>query len=328
VEHAIISCDEFTASLPEAQWLVEDIFERDSLVSLFGNPGSMKSFIALSFAAAIATGTPWMGKATIQGPVVYCAGEGVRGMARRAAGWKLHHGIDAIPDLHFYPGAPEICDPLQLKHFIEKLAVYKPVLVVIDTLARSLAGDENSGADMGAFVKAAETIEKTLDGCTVLILHHCPHADRQGKMAVRERGHSSLPGAIDTSIGVVGGMGDAILTCRKQKDDVQFEPIHLSSVTMVLKNAAETSNKKDMTTLVLVPGLPPAAKLDEHSEHLLAAFKSLGGAASWEEWVEEHNRAFEELDDKTLYKYRKKLVDAGLVVQVKRGGVFTLPLIA
>ena len=47
----------------------------------------------------------------------------------------------------------------------------EPGLLVIDTFARSFAGDENSAQEVGSAITALARIQKAL-GCTVMVVHH------------------------------------------------------------------------------------------------------------------------------------------------------------
>ena len=47
-----------------------------------------------------------------------------------------------------------------------------PAVVVIDTLNRSLNGNENDSKDMAAYIRAADAIRETFH-CAVIIVHHC-----------------------------------------------------------------------------------------------------------------------------------------------------------
>jgi hypothetical protein len=69
------------------------------------------------------------------------------------------------------------------------------VLVVIDTLNRSLAGSENKDEDMAKYIAAADSIRDKLS-CAVIIVHHC------GVDGTRPRGHTSLTGACDAQLAV------------------------------------------------------------------------------------------------------------------------------
>ncbi|NCC58888.1 MAG: bifunctional DNA primase/helicase, partial [Synergistales bacterium] len=79
--------------LVEPEFLVDDLFEADNLSLFFGESGCKKSFVAFDLAASIATGAPFYGKQTKEGPVIYIAGEGNAGMIRRREAWSRHRGI-------------------------------------------------------------------------------------------------------------------------------------------------------------------------------------------------------------------------------------------
>src|SRR5574341_259088 len=66
----------YTAALlePEAPWVVAGVL--GGVCMLWGEAGIGKSFVACSLAASVATGRPWLGRQTVEGPVVYIAGEG------------------------------------------------------------------------------------------------------------------------------------------------------------------------------------------------------------------------------------------------------------
>jgi hypothetical protein len=68
-------------------------------------------------------------------------------------------------------------------------------LVVIDTLARAMAGgNENSSEDMGLAVKSIDAV-KNASGAHVGIVHHSGKNEAMGA-----RGHSSLRAAVDTEV--------------------------------------------------------------------------------------------------------------------------------
>ena len=68
-----------------------------------------------------------------------------------------------------------------------------PVLVVIDTLNRSLNGSESRDEDMSRYIQAADAVREAFK-CAVALVHHC------GIEASRPRGHTSLTGAADAQI--------------------------------------------------------------------------------------------------------------------------------
>ncbi len=82
---------------PKANWLLKSYLDAGSLSVLFGEPESMKSFLAIDIGFSIVTGIPWHGipiKTT--GPVFYIAGEGFSGLSRRLRAWSIAHHVDLI----------------------------------------------------------------------------------------------------------------------------------------------------------------------------------------------------------------------------------------
>ena len=59
---------ELLTNPPAVRWLIRGIIEQDSLTVIYGPSGQGKSFIALSMAAAIATGSAWFDCKVSQGP--------------------------------------------------------------------------------------------------------------------------------------------------------------------------------------------------------------------------------------------------------------------
>ena len=90
----------------------------------------------------------------------------------------------------------------------------KCVLIVIDTLARAMAGgDENTSADMGKFVRNCDKLREAI-GATVNIIHHTGKDKAKGA-----RGSSALRAATDTEIEIDVGK----LAVTKQRDMAKGE---------------------------------------------------------------------------------------------------------
>src|SRR5437016_3780364 len=64
------------AELPAPAWLIEHILPQNALGCVYGAPGAGKTFLALDWALAVATGRPWDAHATRPGAVLYVAAEG------------------------------------------------------------------------------------------------------------------------------------------------------------------------------------------------------------------------------------------------------------
>lgn len=238
------------SSLPPVEWLIDDIITADGFGITYGPPASLKSFLLISWALHIASGTPWLGHKVRQGGVLYVAGEGVRGMGRRIRAWMRHHKLDGI-DLPFrlLPASVNLTDPEQLARLVRTAvaaadAEGTPIaLVVIDTVARAIPGaDENSAQDMGRFVAAIEHIKSQV-ACHVHGVHHSGKDPDRGA-----RGSSALLGAVDTMIRVTREEDRVTVEVEKQKDDDEAKPIELQIERVDLSHDLVVEH-----SLVLVP---------------------------------------------------------------------------
>ncbi|GGA69092.1 hypothetical protein GCM10011521_04130 [Arenimonas soli] len=180
-------------------WLVRGVLERDALAMFFGDPGSGKSFGAVDLAAAVATGRDWHGHRVTEGPVLFIAGEGRNGLARRFRAWEIVAGVSLEKaEIYLSPGATALTDWPAVESLmaaageVKQLLGRPPVLVIVDTVARNFGpGDENSTADMTDFIRGCDEIRQSL-GCCVLLVHHSGHGDK-----TRARGAMALKGALD-----------------------------------------------------------------------------------------------------------------------------------
>lgn len=232
----------------DPEFVIDRLLETESLAAVFGRPGSGKSFVAIDMAASVASGTPYHGRAVMQGPVIYIAGEGHNGLKRRLTAWERHHGVSlSNAPLHFSKRAtnlpdPEVADAVMAA--IESVAQAEgkpPRLVIIDTLARNFGGgDENSTRDMSLFVAGVDTIKNRFPGCTVLLVHHTGHGEGD-----RARGSSVLLGALDAEFRTELVDGITTLQGTKSKEGAIPPPIgfqgHSIEIGRTAKGEAVTS---------------------------------------------------------------------------------------
>ena len=143
--------DEPTAQL---SWTVNGIIPDKSLCSFYGSSEALKSFLAIDIGACVATGTPFKGRATRQGPVLYFAPEGSTGVPIRRDAWMKENGWSDcfVP---FYSRGGGFCFSSQndRDYLADMLAFtskyWQPRLVIFDTLWQSLGdADENSASDI------------------------------------------------------------------------------------------------------------------------------------------------------------------------------------
>jgi hypothetical protein len=218
--------------LPPPKWLIEGVLPAGGFVGVYGPPASGKSFLAIDLALSVSVGGQWQGHDCGPGaPVLYISAEGGTGIGKRAYAWLLARGVKATHARMMWliepiPLYSESNDVGALLGRIEEVET-KPAMVVIDTLARCLEGDENTQEDMGRFVTGVDKLRREW-GATALTLHHT-RLDGD-----RERGSTAFRGASDTMIAVEGvqrphgrGLVAINVECTKQRDAPGFDKMRL-----------------------------------------------------------------------------------------------------
>src|SRR5262245_31982088 len=172
-------------------YLVKGLIPRVGLTVLWGPPKCGKSFWAFDVAMHVALGWPYRDRRTSQGSVVYCSFEGAEGFKARAEAFRQRHLSDDHDSVPFYLMPTRANLPVDHAELIRAIEAedIAPAAVVLDTLNRSIEGEEND-KNMGAYVKAADAIREAFN-CAVIIVHHC------GIDGTRPRGHTSLTCAAD-----------------------------------------------------------------------------------------------------------------------------------
>jgi len=186
---------------PEPQWLLPGFLPAESTVMLYGPSGNYKSFLALDIALTLTSGIAGYGcPAREPYAAVFIAAEGSRAIERqRRPAWRLARQIEEPLPFYTIDTMPLIGRPQEVIEVVEQIKRrgIKPKLVVLDTIARAMAGmNENDARDTGEFIEAIELIKRELH-CTVLAVHHTGKDEDRGS-----RGSSALPAAFDAAIKV------------------------------------------------------------------------------------------------------------------------------
>lgn len=200
-------------------YIVKGVLSQLAMSCVYGPSNSGKTFFVLDLCFHIAIGAPWRKHRVKQAAVLYLAAEGGRGVINRIAALKLDTGVADVPLALHRAGLDLLHDQADLQAVVDLAATVKakrtdlPLLIVIDTLSRVMAGgDENSAQDMTALIRNIDALREMI-GCHVLLVHHTGKDSARGA-----RGHSSLRAAVDTEIELeVEGESRAALV-TKQRD--------------------------------------------------------------------------------------------------------------
>ena len=201
--------------LPKPEPLIADVLDTAQVTVLAGEYGTGKSFAVLGWAASVATGKPWLGhEVAMTGRVLYVASE-ESGVDQRIAAWEKHHGITLPPNrFAMLRDGIQLGDPAQVEELAEIVAEFEFVLVVVDTLAKSMDGmNENDTQDMNAATRAASRLLRATAGRGAVVIVH--HVNKDGKI----RGNTALPGNTESILLLSGELAAGVtMDARKRKD--------------------------------------------------------------------------------------------------------------
>ena len=259
----MLNLAELEASAAQTTWAIKHTLPANSVGMMFGAPGTFKSFIALDMALHIAHGMQWMGRKTVQAPVIYIAAEGGTGLWRRIKAWHRYRDLswDAIP-LYVVPVAVQIrSNSAAVVAAAEQIGV-RPALVVVDTLSQTFDGEENSANDMASYLTSLGAAFRELWMCSVMVIHHSGHGATE-----RPRGSSAILGNTDFLFGVFRDEKQllATVTCERQKDGELFKDELFELTSQLLGRDEDGDEIRSLTAHHVNPGVEAAAALVRQS---------------------------------------------------------------
>ena len=290
---------------------------RKKLTLMHGESGSCKSFLALDYALKVGQSFP----------VLYVAGEGIEGYNNRVGAWRAANG-GHTRNIAFWNtvehNTPQLFDPAQVQNIldvtkaIESRSGQPTALIVIDTLARVIVGqEENSNTEMGMMIDICEYLIRET-GAAVLLVHH---TDKQGRAP---RGAYAMFGAMQSSFGVSRNEKENLITvtCDKSKDTGDDNPANGNN-----KRRYNLMPAANSVVLVPVSRIIPESKDDisPRERDMLEALSVQGGPLQkktwWEECSSEHRPSTPQgkMDSGNMRAYIQKLIYKGMVERQGEG---------
>jgi phage/plasmid primase-like uncharacterized protein len=322
--------------LTQIKWIVDDYIEGDSLAQVFGDPGGGKSFVSIDIACCVATGVPWHGHQVQQGAVFYIAGEGHNGLARRFKAWELGNGISlaGVP-LYKSHRAAQLYDSTEAAIVAESVkqlsadAGCVPSMIIIDTVARNMGGDENSTQDMNAFIQHLDTYLRQPWKCCVLVVHHSGAMDKE-----RSRGSTALRGALDAEYKVALDSGSKTIQFESKKmKDAEMpaaKNFQITQIDLPILDKHNLAVKGAYLTSVDISGLVSQVQkktyLSPNQKRVMECLVMLElkratdqqtSAVNYDEWREsakEHN-----VKNNRFWEVVKSMIAKGMVVEADGG---------
>jgi putative DNA primase/helicase len=138
--------------------LVDGLLGLVGISVAYGESTAGKTFVVVDLACCIAALRLWRGLDIEPGVVVYIAAEAPKSVERRVWAWKRYLGVEHVPLVVIRSTVDLLSTDTDaiLALLAEIRAEHGRIaLVVIDTLARAMVGNESSSEDMGATSRPA-----------------------------------------------------------------------------------------------------------------------------------------------------------------------------
>lgn len=177
-------------------YIVEELLPQGGTSVFAGQPKVGKTTTVRDLIRCVAGGTPFLGRKTVKGKVVYLALEEKDAFLRKKFKKFALEELQNI-QITFWTSAKDKLDELQ--KIIEK---YKPSLLVVDTMYKFIPPVEDKYAEMVQVLAPFDELAREY-GTHIMLIHHAKKGESKGVESVL--GSTAIAGAFDT-----------ILTQRKQ----------------------------------------------------------------------------------------------------------------
>ena len=281
----LIPADDFSAQPAPISWLVKRWLQSQALIMVHGPSGGGKTFVVLDWCLRIASQTPeWAGQKVRAGNVVYLAGEGHHGLRGRVAAWKHQHLVGHLAMWLSKDGC-DLNTPTGYLKVVEQVRMLpeNPAVIVVDTLHRFLAGDENSAQDAKTMLDACNSLMQEFN-CSVILVHHTGVAEEAQH---RARGSSAWRGALDIEISIVPGKDDQPMQIvqRKSKDAELAQTVYVELQQVTIPGWYDEDNQPVTSAVIVQSQAPASPKKDGKIESHRKTFEN----AWWASGAEERN---------------------------------------
>lgn len=218
-------------------WLIDDLWLDAGVGILFGPPKNHKSWLAFDMAVSVASGTPCLGRHCVKrpGPVLLFASEDPPPMVRqRIHGLAQLRGLE-LADLPIHVITEPVLHldrPEERERLRKTVELLHPRLLILDPLVRIYGSvDENSAAEVSAFLGHLRELQRRYDVAVVLV-HHAKKATagvRQPGAALR--GSGDLHAWVDSLLYLRRLGGEQIQLAVEHRSAASPDPIELRFVT-------------------------------------------------------------------------------------------------
>ncbi len=304
---------------PEPTWFIDELLPA-GLTVFAGPPKAGKSWLALQFAVAVASGGTELGRTCHQAKVLYMSleegtGQGPMGKKRLEA---LAGDDGILEGLHFVDMEqedvvvrPQLGSTLEASIKAYIAGGFK--LIIIDTLGRVQSGfTPDYRAEVGELAGLANICRSTHDVGIVLITHtHKGHAPGSGDPFAAIYGTNAVAGTCQQMLLLERGDGNSRTLHRRSRHVGDGEPMALQAL------------EGGSFTLL---GAAAALQGGELSQQIVAAMVDAGASSSEPMTPADIKKLLAKVDSNTIDQRLGAMVKRGQVIKAGRGLYYPVAL--
>lgn len=194
---------------PEPTYMVEGLVPSDSITILTGTAKeAYKTWFTFLLSMCVASGkSAALINPKEQGGVLIIELEGPRKQTYDR--WKMLEkgsgiNLEGLPIYFWHRGEVLLNKSQHVKAICKTIAANNIKFVVIDTLAKSMQGDENSSSDVGDIMRAMDRLREANDGVSICFIHHLGKPAQGFRRDIDDevRGSSSIKGFYDSHLAI------------------------------------------------------------------------------------------------------------------------------
>ena len=252
--------------LPPPEYLIENILPDKGVAIMAGKSGDMKSFLAISFAMAVATKSNVADLEVKPGNALYMMNEGQAGFGLRCEAWLKHHNHQSPDTFKAITMTPNLMRSESVEPFVEviKREGFAPDFIVLDTFSKAIVGgDDSQTKDVSLALQTAYELAEEFNALVLII----DHVGKDAKRGVR--GSYAKYGNVDAVIMVTKQGSIVTAVTKKQKEGEDYLRFCFRQMLVKTKHPLTTKTHE-------VPVLVPTTMELSQKEFILITLQDEG----------------------------------------------------
>lgn len=256
----IVPVSHVSAAVPEEpSWMIDRLWAAQAVGLIGGAPKCCKSWLALEIALSVASGRPCLGsfEPGQTGPVLlYAAEDAPRQVRLRLEGLAQVRGVNfATLPVHLILEPSLRLDLAEnLRRLEEALLSYEPRLLILDPFVRLHRIDENSAAEVSAFLADLRSLQRRHQ-VAIILVHHTRKSNGEAAGPAL-RGSSDLHAWGDSNL-YVRRNGEGLVLSMEHRSARPGEPLSVRLVDgsgpphLAVQGSHEVPSAPDLSVQVL-----------------------------------------------------------------------------